>query len=166
MSNQDRGRLLADLGLEVRGWQADQELFDAAVADLAGLSRVDWRCLDLLFTRGPMTAGEIGAAVHLTSGAVTGLVDRLERSGWVRRARDTTDRRKVIVELTERIGDEAPVVYGPLLADSAEMLAAYSDEELALIADFVRRERHLLAKHTDRLHAALDESLPRATDPA
>ena len=44
------------LNREVRGWQADQELFDSAVIELAGLNRTDWRCLDILGTRGPMTA--------------------------------------------------------------------------------------------------------------
>ena len=80
---------MADLNIEVRGWQIDQELFDATVAELAGLNRTDWRCLDILFTRGPMPAGELAEAAHLTTGGVTWVVDRLEAAGLVSRVRDT-----------------------------------------------------------------------------
>jgi DNA-binding MarR family transcriptional regulator len=91
------------LDREVRGWQADQELFDSTVIELAGVNRTDWRCLDLLGTRGPMTAGQLADAVRLTTGAVTGLLDRLEAAGLVRRIRDTQDRRLVIVEVTDEV---------------------------------------------------------------
>ncbi len=149
--SRSRDDVLRELNTEVRGWQADQEVFDAAVADLAGLNRTDWRCLDLLFTRGPMSAGELADAAHLTTGAVTGVLDHLEAAGWVRRVRDAADRRRVNVELTERVGEQAGRVYGPLVANSAEMLASYSEEQLEVIVDFVRRERGLLRKHTDRI---------------
>ena len=61
---------MAALTAEVRGWQADQELFDESVAALAGLNRTDWRCLDILTTRGAMTAGQLADAARLTTGAV------------------------------------------------------------------------------------------------
>src|SRR2546429_9158615 len=66
MSRQREGALAA-LGAEVRGWQADQELFDSAVAQVAGLNPTDWRCLDILGTRGPMTAGELAETAPLTT---------------------------------------------------------------------------------------------------
>ncbi len=102
-----------------------------------------------------MTAGEIAEAAQLTTGAVTGVLDHLEASGWVRRVRDTVDRRRVRVELTDRIERESPAVYGPLLADSEELLRSFSDEQLAVIVDFVRRERGLLTKHSARLREIL-----------
>ncbi len=151
MASESREDRLQALNAEVRGWQADQELFDATVADLAGLNRTDWRCLDLLFTRGPMTAGDLAEAARLTTGAVTGVLDHLEVAGWVRRVRDAGDRRRVNVELTEKVGEQAGQVYGPLVADSAAMLARYSEQELDVIVDFVRRERELLTAHTARL---------------
>ena len=156
MSRGTREAALRDLGVEIRGWQAEQELFDATVAELAGLNRTDWRCLDMLFTRGPMTAGDLAAAVRLTTGAVTGVLDHLEAAGLVRRVRDAADRRRVNIELTAKVGEQGALVYGPLIADSAEMLAAYSDEQLDVIVDFVRRERELLARHTARLRETLD----------
>src|SRR6185369_8890557 len=113
MSRGRREEALDALNREVRGWQADQELFDSVVMERAGLNRTDWRCLDILGTRGPMTAGQLAEAVRLTSGAVTGVLDRLEAAGLVRRIRDTKDRRKVIVEVTAELDRLGAPVYGP-----------------------------------------------------
>ena len=75
---------LATLNAEVRAWQADQELFDAAVAELAGLNFTDWRILDVLgrADRCPPVSAE---AANLTTGGVTWALDRLEGAGFVRR---------------------------------------------------------------------------------
>ncbi|MCI0686405.1 MAG: MarR family transcriptional regulator, partial [Sporichthyaceae bacterium] len=70
-----------------------------AIADRAGINATDWECLDVLDWTGPITAGEQARQLGITSGAVTGVIDRLERGGWVRRAVDPADRRRVIVEL-------------------------------------------------------------------
>ena len=148
-----RQQALAELNREVRGWQADQELFDSLVIELSGLNRTDWRCLDILGTRGPMTAGQLAEAVRLTTGAVTGVLDRLEAAGLVRRVRDTKDRRRVIVEVTDEVDRQAAPVYGPLMEDAAKAHAAFSADELELITRFIRVERELLAKHTARISA-------------
>src|SRR6185369_12031512 len=113
MSSKRRKRAIDALNREVRGWQADQELFDSTVIERAGINRTDWRCLDVLGTRGPMTAGQLAEAVRLTTGAVTGVLDRLEAAGLVRRVRDTKDRRKVIVEVTTELDRLGAPVYGP-----------------------------------------------------
>jgi DNA-binding MarR family transcriptional regulator len=136
---------------EVRGWQADQELFDSTVIDVAGVNRTDWRCLDILGTRGPMTAGQLADAVRLTTGAVTGVLDRLEAAGLVRRVRDTQDRRRVIVEVTDELNRVGAPVYGPLIADANEAHAVFDADQLELIVRFIRIERDLLRKHTERV---------------
>ena len=82
---------------EVRGWQSDQDMFDDAAATYAGLNRTDMRCVDILQREGPMTAGQLGARAHLSSGAITAVVDRLERTDFVRRIRDTVDRSTSLV---------------------------------------------------------------------
>src|SRR5258706_10512662 len=69
MSSKRRQRAVEALNREVRGWQADQELFDSTVMDRAGLNRTDWRCLDILGTRGPMTAGQLSRAPCPATGA-------------------------------------------------------------------------------------------------
>jgi DNA-binding MarR family transcriptional regulator len=155
MSRRSRRAILADLGAEVRAWQADQEVFDATAAELAGLNRTDWRCLDILGTRGPMTAGQLADAAMLTTGAVTGVLDHLETAGLVRRVRDTSDRRRVIVEVTEEVGRRAEPLYGPLMADSTESLSIFDENQLEVIIEFVRRERELLGRHTARARGML-----------
>jgi DNA-binding MarR family transcriptional regulator len=148
-----RQQATAALNREVRGWQADQELFDSLVVELAGVNRTDWRCLDILGTRGPMTAGQLADAVRLTTGAVTGVLDRLEAAGLVRRIRDSHDRRRVIVELTDEVDRLAAPVYGPLMADAERAHAVFDAGELEVITRFIRIERDLLATHTQRLAA-------------
>ena len=152
-----RPQAINALNREVRGWQADQELFDSLVIELAGVNRTDWRCLDILGTRGPMTAGQLAEAVRLTTGAVTGVLDRLETAGLVRRIRDTADRRRVIVEVTDKVNTLGAPVYGPLVADAAEAHAVFDADQLGLITRFIRIELELLAKHTRRL-AEIDRS--------
>jgi DNA-binding MarR family transcriptional regulator len=151
VSRSSRTDALSRLNREVRGWQADQELFDSLVIDLAGVNRTDFRCLDILGTRGPMTAGELADAVRLTTGAITGVLDRLEGAGLVRRVRDTGDRRRVIVEVTEELDRLGAPVYGPLVADAAKTHGGFTVKELEVITRFIRAERELLARHTTRL---------------
>lgn len=162
MSRGNRRAALAALGAEVRGWQGDQEIFDSAVAELAGLNRTSWRCLDVLGTRGPMTAGQLGEAAHLTTGAVTAVVDQLETLGLVRRRRDTVDRRRVIIETTDEVRRRAMPVYGPLVADSDKALSAFDTAQIEVIVDFLRRQRGLLAKHAARVHTMLAEKSTNA----
>jgi len=128
--------------------------------ELAGLNRTDWRCLDIIGTRGPMTAGQLAAAVRLTTGAVTGVLDRLEAAGLVRRIRDTQDRRRVIVEVTDELARQGAPVYGPLIADAAEAHAVFDVDELEVITRFIRIERELLAKHTERIAALKPRDRP------
>src|SRR5712691_9302164 len=137
MSSKRQTEAMATLNHEVRGWQADQELFDSLVVELAGVNRTDWRCLDILGTRGPMTAGQLAKAVRLTTGAVTGVLDRLEAAGLVRRVRDTQDRRRVIVEVTDEVARVGAPVYGPLIADAAAAHAVFEADELELVAKFI-----------------------------
>ncbi len=159
MSSKRQQAALDALNREVRGWQADQELFDSTVMERAGLNRTDWRCLDILGTRGPMAAGQLADAVRLTTGAVTGVLDRLESAGLVRRIRDTTDRRKVIVEVTDEVHRRGAPVYGPLIADAAQAHSVFDADELELITKFIRIERGLLERHTERV-ATMTEAPP------
>lgn len=157
MSRQSRRDLRQALTAQVRGWQADQELFDATVADAAGMSRTDWRCLDLLGTRGPLTAGQLAEAMRLTSGAVTGLIDRLEAAGLVRRVRDGGDRRRVIVELSDEVARRAAPVYGPLVRDSDAALEAFTNDEIETILRYLVATRAILQRHTERVRGLVAE---------
>jgi len=149
---------LETLGVEaIRGWQTDQDLFDEAAAEWAGINRTDARCLDILDRKGPMSAGQLAAEVRLTSGAVTAVLDRLEAIGFVRRVRDDVDRRRVMVETTPELMRRSAPVYGPLVEEGSREMATYSLDELEVILDFLERNRRLLAKHTARIHELIAE---------
>jgi DNA-binding MarR family transcriptional regulator len=89
------------ISLEVRRSQNRADAYDEAVADAPGINRTDMRCIDVLDQEGRMTAGRLASLTGLTTGAITTVVDRLERAGFAQRVRDERDRRRVHVELTE-----------------------------------------------------------------
>src|SRR5690349_14184257 len=92
-----REALLQELIDEIRRGQRATELVDNAMCSLMGVNRTDGRCLDILEQRGRISAGELAAEARLTSGAVTAVIDRLERDGYARRVPDPDDRRRVLV---------------------------------------------------------------------
>jgi DNA-binding MarR family transcriptional regulator len=155
--------VIEELNLEIRGHQAMADAVDEVAAESLGVNRTDLRALDLLDQRGPMTAGELAKASGITSGAVTGVVDRLEELGYARRVRDTGDRRRVLVEFTPKAGRAAAKIYQPLAEKFEEMVADYSTEELALLRDFLRRGRELSAEHVERVTAS---ARPRGSSPS
>ena len=75
-------------------------MFHQAVADILGLHITDHKCLDFIYRFGAMPAGRLADLTGLTTGAVTGIIDRLEKAGYVRRISDPKDRRRTIVEPT------------------------------------------------------------------
>src|SRR5262245_2375543 len=88
-----------------RAAEADRRLRLAA-AERLGVGATDFDALVLLDTAGPLAAGRIGEAMAITTGAVTGLIDRLERAGSVQRTRHEADRRQVLIELTPARRDQ------------------------------------------------------------
>jgi DNA-binding MarR family transcriptional regulator len=151
--SKDRQELLAEVGRAVRAHQNVQDAFDEAACEWLGINRSDGRCLDLLDQGGRLTAGQLAQASGLSTGAITTLLDRLERAGYVRRVRDTVDRRRVLVELTEEAHRRAEEIWGPIAEDGMGGLARYDDEELVFIRDFLRRGSELLARHLERVKA-------------
>src|SRR5258705_2702888 len=91
--------LYSDLGVAMRRFIADVVIHNQRVGQELGLSASDSQFLTLLETHGPLTPGRLAELSRLTTGTVTGVLDRLEKSGYVRRERDPHDRRKVIVTL-------------------------------------------------------------------
>ena len=94
----DKAELVALLMQEMRETSTVTILFHQAIADRLGMNVTDHKCAGILARSGPITAGELARLTGLTTGAITGVVDRLERAGFVRRARDSSDRRRVIIE--------------------------------------------------------------------
>lgn len=147
---ENRQALIADLNSAVAAYQRATDAFDEAVAARLGVNRTDLRCLDLLF-EGPLSAGQLAEAAGLSPAATTTLIDRMERKGYLRRVRDTADRRRVLLELTDAARQEAWLCYGPLAEEGAADVARHSDAQLTLIVDFLRRGRELTERHRNRV---------------
>jgi DNA-binding MarR family transcriptional regulator len=122
---------------QARLFQIASDKMDDAFGRMVGINTTDQRCLDLVDVHGGMTAGELAEAASLSPGAVTTVLDRLERMGFVTRTRDENDRRRVIVEMTDKARKLAGAVYGPIGAYAAEYIETLSDEEIAVINRFL-----------------------------
>src|SRR5579863_9203972 len=95
--SKQRSELIAALNDEFRQLTTVTILFHQAVADHLGMLVTDHKCADILLRAGPITAGELAERTGLTTGAITGVIDRLEKAGFARRAKDPNDRRRVII---------------------------------------------------------------------
>jgi DNA-binding MarR family transcriptional regulator len=116
-------------------------MMHAAIAERLGLNITDHKAADILARSGPITAGELAELTGLTTGAVTGIIDRLERAGFARREKDPNDRRRVIVRLAMKPEVERRVagIFGPLSQATAELASSYSSKDLELILNFMKR---------------------------
>jgi DNA-binding MarR family transcriptional regulator len=151
-SQEGKQALAGRLMLALRRSSAAGVLHGQTVARRVGVNSSDLECLDLILMSGPSTAGEIARHTGLTSGAVTGLIDRLERLGLVERTADPADRRKVLVRVREdRIGPIAQL-YAPLEKAMQSLLAGYSKEELKVLIDFSERSGGLLLARVSDLN--------------
>lgn len=155
-ASRERERLYAELGSEVRASQRATDVVDELVGQLLGVNRTDARSLDILDQHGRMSAGDLAEASRLTTGAITAVIDRLERAGYVQRVPDPADRRRVLVELTPKAYQASMELMGEPMAELARpMVARYTDDELRLFIDFTRRGREIQERHAEWLRERL-----------
>jgi DNA-binding MarR family transcriptional regulator len=132
-----RERLLIALDEAIRKVGAQAVLISDLVATRVGINSTDLECLDLLQLAGPTTAGRMSTHSGLTTGATTAMIDRLERAGFVRRRRDPTDRRVVVVEVLEHCGLDIAPLYQPIKKDLEKLHTRYSNSELAIVVRYL-----------------------------
>ena len=127
-------------------------LMTQAAADRIGINPTDLNCLNILSFSGQLTAGELAKATGLTTASITGVLDRLEQAGFVRRGRDAQDRRRVVIHLDVQraLGTVAPV-FGPLMGAWQRLADQYTDDELRLIVEFYGKLEDILRDHLARL---------------
>jgi DNA-binding MarR family transcriptional regulator len=136
----ERGALVDKLTTVLREQIANTVLYTHQIAERLGRNATDLQCLHLLVLHGPCTAGRLAQLTHLTTGAITAVVDRLEGAGYVRRERDLRDRRKVVVApVLERVERDILPLYDDAAKATNQLLDRYSDQELATIVDFLER---------------------------
>jgi DNA-binding MarR family transcriptional regulator len=142
-----RADLLKELEETLRKVGAQSVLLSDTVARLVGLNSTDLECLDLLEMAGPITAGRLAEHAGLTTGAMTAVIDRLERAGFARRLRDAEDRRCVRVEALPRNFRHIAGLYRRLAESTARLHDHYDDRQLALVVDYLSRALALAADH-------------------
>ena len=132
--------------LQLRRFARERDRWIAGLCRRVGSSRSDYDALEALDEQGPMTPGELAAALSLTSGSVTALVGRLEQLGWATREHDTADRRRVIVRLTTKawqLGqdelqsyfDAVDAATGALGVEERRVVGAFLDDLIGRISE-------------------------------
>jgi DNA-binding MarR family transcriptional regulator len=152
-----RRDMLRCLGRAVEDNGNTNVLLVHAIAQHIGLSAVEFECWSLISQHGPFTAGELAKRCRITTGGMTGMIDRLERRDYVRRQADPNDRRRVLVEAVDNKSVRQAVMkgrelYAPLQKAFNELIASYTDEQLSFIIEFMEQTNGMF-------HAAV-ESLP------
>jgi DNA-binding MarR family transcriptional regulator len=153
--SKDREELIREVADAFRRNGQGQDAMDAAAALFFGIHRTDLSLLDMLQLGARITAGELARRAGLSPGAVTAALDRLERAGYVRRVRDDIDRRRVFVEVTDKMLERAEYVYGPLAARAEELLGGFSDEQLRGMIEALTMGAELQLERAARLREEL-----------
>ena len=141
-----------ELALLLRRLTVELDAVGQRFAQVHGLNRTDVRALVAIMdaARGgeSLTAGRLGAAVDLSSASVTALLDRLEKVGHIRRGRDTDDRRKVVLEMSDSAMAAGAEHFGGLQRDLTAAMGGYSDEELAVVRRFLEEMTRVIERHS------------------
>ncbi|NNH75150.1 MarR family transcriptional regulator [Nocardia uniformis] len=147
MSKDDE--IISEIGQQLRLLQRSFDSFDEAVAARLRLNRTDMRCLDIVLGRGPLSAGELSSALRLSPAATTTVIDRLERAGYVSRAQDPGNRRRVLIEPTADTRRMAELIFEPVGRAGAAALGRYDSDQLRLILDFLETALRVHQEQTD-----------------
>jgi DNA-binding transcriptional ArsR family regulator len=151
----ERRRLEGDFLLAMRRVGSMLQLLGQLAAERIGINATDLNCLNIVALSGPLTAGDLARSTGLTTASITGVIDRLEEGGFVRRERDPGDRRRVIVTLNfgPALAEIGPT-FGPLVLAWQQAAAGYSDADLQLLVGFQQRFVEIVQEQLGRLRGA------------
>jgi DNA-binding MarR family transcriptional regulator len=157
MANEELIQTIID---KYREMSIEAVMFHQAVADELGLYITDHKCMDIIHRFGAMPAGRLGEMTGLTTGAITGMIDRLEKAGYVRRANDPKDRRKTIVEpvRNKRLERKIEMIFTPLHERMHKFLSLYSDDELSFILNSTTKLIEQTREESKRLRSQQREA--------
>jgi DNA-binding MarR family transcriptional regulator len=151
-ARRQKSELIEELVSEFREAGNQDSAFDNLAAERLGVNRTDLHCLNTIENAGGLTAGELAAATGLTTGAVTGVVDRLERAGYARRVPDPKDRRRVKLEVTPKFYARARRIWGPMRAAWESTLSKrFTAEELEHAIEFLRATNEVGRRQMERV---------------
>ena len=152
MSINQRENMLQIFNEQLRHFSTDTILFHEAVAEQLGLNSTDHKCLDIILENHPMTAGKLSELTGLTTGTITGVIDRLEKSGYVFREKDPEDRRRVIIQVNKEKAEKEIMMYFQSFGQSIQaMFDQYDNEQIKFLIGFVEKNRDILRSETKKL---------------
>jgi DNA-binding MarR family transcriptional regulator len=158
----ERQKIVTSLIDESRRMSTRTVVFHAAIAERLGLNPSDHKCADLICNEtGPVTAGRLAELTGLSTGAITGVVDRLERAGFVSRVPDAEDRRRVVIQgCMEGRAPDLRHLFMPMVLGMVSLCETYTDAELALIVGFMRRSGEMTEARIQALRGAPEIAAP------
>jgi DNA-binding MarR family transcriptional regulator len=156
-----RAALLQELENAMRIGSSQGAMFAKMVADCAGISSADMDCIDFVNVEGRMTAGRLAELTGLTTGAITGVVDRLEKAGFVRRERDESDRRKVFIEPVLEKMMQMGRPYELVKRAMAKQCEAYTDAELKFLIRYGTESYQSMLEATTKLRDQVEAEAPK-----
>lgn len=149
--NLTRDQILNTLNNELRNNSTATIMFHQAIATKLGLNSTDHKCLDVIFQNQPITAGQLSELTGLTTGAITGVLDRLEKAGFVFRVKDSNDKRRVIIKVNqEKAEKEILPLFSSFDHELNNLFLRYDDNELQTIIDFVTNSSRVLLEMKNR----------------
>jgi DNA-binding MarR family transcriptional regulator len=160
-----RAALIQELENAMRKASSQGAVFAKLVADRAGVSSADMDCIDFVNVEGRMTAGRLAELTGLTTGAITGVVDRLEKAGLVRRERDESDRRKVFIVPVEERMMEMGRPYELVKRAMKKQCDAYTDAELKFLLRYGAESYQSMLEATTQLGGANRDGSSKAKTP-
>jgi DNA-binding MarR family transcriptional regulator len=149
--------LIGELVEATRANQVATDKMDEAGGLALGVNRTDGRCLDLIDQAGRISAGELAAQAGLTTGAMTAVVDRLEKKGYVRRVPDPNDRRRVMLEVTDEMRSRGWALWGAISERAMPVLEKLTTAEIELLIRFMRFGTELNETRAAEIRAGLDD---------
>jgi DNA-binding MarR family transcriptional regulator len=136
----------------LRALSSEMDRLDDVAAPLYGLKRTDLRTLEILGRDGPSQPTELARALGFTTGGVTAVLDRLEHAGYVRRRPDPTDRRRLVIEVTDKTTQRDTEVFGNLVRRTRSLVETYPDAELAVIGGFLEQVSKITEQHATEVN--------------
>ena len=143
--------VIGEIARELRQLQQSFDAFDEAAAAHLGLNRTDLRCLDIVLSTGPLSAGQLSAALRLSPAATTTVVDRLIRAEMVTRTEDSENRRRKLIDGTAKARNAAAAIFEPVGVAGRTALARFDHGALQAALEFLRTTRDVQEKQIERL---------------
>ena len=147
----DKGVLVNELMMAVRKLTRASLMLQYAVAEKMKLNATDAECIDFLMEMGPSTAGDLAKATRLTTGAITNVIDRLEKAGFVKRENDPDDRRKVIIRFVPKKHEKAKHYYDAMASDVSALFSSYDEKKLKMLLQHSNSLREIFQKHAEKI---------------